>query len=485
LDLKRVNPLWLMPGLLLGIPLLVLVLGVLTGGIVLVLALVYFFWIPAAIFGGPHFALADFAGPKDATGVMLTAAFYVFIAALLAGAFWLWQQRGDRWTGRAIGTLLVASIVTMMVPQIHDRGALTEELEERVAAEQAMLDAAIPAYPSLEGNFVIQADAGYYVVKSSGRWRIERGLLELDADTTEILNRFPQCADCARLQSWRFALHGAREKGPYLGSEKRVGFQALPSSAGPDGRVLLKDHHMVVPIAASETITVTHGGQHATGQVRRYLAPGILADYWLAIEVLLSDRRSFAADATDPFVFADALAARGMAAPRCGSPRSIADAVERSCHDELEVMLADPARQAELEKGDRRLRSFSRDTRPLEVALWKNDGRAAEMLLEHGADPNYTDMAGYTLLMLAANRGAADVAASLARHGARLNDQYRNPGNDAGKTALIIAAANGDIATVKVLLAAGADRSIRSSTGHNAFQHAERFRHPETAALLK
>lgn len=479
--LARINPLWLALGIVFGIPLVALLFG--PFGLIVT---AYFLIVPAQVFGRPHFDASLLGVPHDATGWLLLVAFYAFVAGLIAGALWILRQPArDRWTGPAIGTVLVASIIAMMVPQIHDRGALTEELEERVAAEQAMLDAAIPEYPSLEGNFTIQADAGYYVVKSSGHWRIDRGQLELDADSTEIWNRFPQCTDCARLQSWRFALHGTREKGPYLGGEKRVGFQSLASTAGPDGRVVVKDHHMIVPIAASETITVTHGGQHASGQVRRYVAPGILADYWLAIEVLLSDHRSFAVDATDPFVFADALAASGMAAPRCGSPRTIADAVERACHAELEAMLADPARRTELEKGDRRLRSFARDTRPLEVALWKNDGRAAEMLLQHGADPNYTDMAGYTLLMLAANRGAADVAASLARHGARLNDQYRNPGNDAGKTALIIAAANGDIATVKVLLAAGADRSIRTSAGYNAFQHAERFRHPETAALLK
>ena len=88
--------------------------------------------------------------------------------------------------------------------------------------------------------------------------------------------------------------------------------------------------------------------------------------------------------------------------------------------------------------------------------------------------------------MRAVVNNAEESGAVMVRHKVKLNEQYtKYPGQDAGKTALIMAANQGRIEAIKALLAAGADKSIRDRAGYNAYQHAEHFRHPEAAALLK
>lgn len=120
------------------------------------------------------------------------------------------------------------------------------------------------------------------------------------------------------------------------------------------------------------------------------------------------------------------------------------------------------------------------------MAVWKKDAKSANLLLESGANPNQADSAGYTLLMSAVTNEADDIVAVLARHKVKLDEQYTKfPGQDAGKTALIMAANHGRTESIKALLAAGADKSIRDRAGYNAYQHAEHFRHPGAAALLK
>ena len=258
------------------------------------------------------------------------------------------------------------------------------------------------------------------------------------------------------------------------------------AGSGPDGRIVVTGHRMVVPIAEDEDIVVLMGDKRAEGKVHKPLPPSVLANSWVGIELEFTGNSSYPADATNPFMFADGLAARGLAPARCAAPRNIADAVDKACHDELAQMLLDPVRRKDIEKGDENLRTFPKEISPLQVAVWKKDAKSVNLLLENGANPNQSDSTGYTLLMNAVVNEADDVVAVLARHGAKVNEQYTKfPGQDAGKTALIMAANQGRTEAIKALLAAGADKSIRDRAGYNAYQHAEHFRHPEAAALLK
>ena len=488
-------PVWLAIGIVFGIPLVVVLLlgqgGPMMGGpgTVLFLGLVYLMFIPAVIFGRPHFMFGIGAGPADATGVMLTIVFYAFIATVLAAVLWH-ARRGGSSGGKILVAAAVAMLAVMAVPVVRDRSALKGELRVKVAEEQAKRDAALAGYPELEGPFTIRDEGGQFGIKSSGRWKIAKGQLEIVADTTEIWNRFPRCTACQSLKSWNFALKSASgTKSPWLGvPERRTGFAAMTGTAGsgPDGKIVVTGHRMVVPIAEEETVSVFQGDRREEGKVVRYLPPSVLANYWIGITLEYSGEANYPISADNAFLFADALAEKGLVPARCAAPRNIADAVERACHEELARMLQDPERRAGIEKGDKDLRTYSRESTPLQIAVWMKDAKLASLLLENGANPNQTDIAGYTLLMTAVTHGADEVVAALVKHKANLNEQYtRHPGQDAGKTALILAAAQGGTEAIKLLLAAGADKSIKARDGHNAYEHAAYFKHPEAAALLK
>ena len=67
----------------------------------------------------------------------------------------------------------------------------------------------------------------------------------------------------------------------------------------------------------------------------------------------------------------------------------------------------------------------------------------------------------------------------LLKHGARVDDK-----NKYGWTALIIAAREGDIRIVKILLKAGADPDIVDNLGRNAIMFAHGRKHHEIFKLL-
>lgn len=92
------------------------------------------------------------------------------------------------------------------------------------------------------------------------------------------------------------------------------------------------------------------------------------------------------------------------------------------------------------------------------------------LLLNHAVDVNARYGNDLTALMWAAghedaagSNDVADVLALLIDHGARINEK-----DNRGRTALMIAASLGHDKAVDVLLARGADKTLRDSTGKTA-----------------
>jgi ankyrin repeat protein len=153
---------------------------------------------------------------------------------------------------------------------------------------------------------------------------------------------------------------------------------------------------------------------------------------------------------------------------------------------------------------------------PLYVAARAGDATAARMLLAAGADANATLPAGETVLMTAAKAGNVDVVRALltggvegvsiaelgeARAAARIAESagYAPPTNPAiatnyadvnarerwyGRTALMIAAAEGHADVVDLLIEAGSDPSIVDAEGSTALLLARNNGHLDVAAKL-
>lgn len=107
----------------------------------------------------------------------------------------------------------------------------------------------------------------------------------------------------------------------------------------------------------------------------------------------------------------------------------------------------------------------------------------ADVLIQNGADPNQVDPNGITPLLGAASMGNEDVLRYLVGKGAKVNAitqiEY------GGTTALTTAARVGQAASVKALLALGADPHLKMKDGATALSNAQASGNEEVIALIK
>ena len=115
----------------------------------------------------------------------------------------------------------------------------------------------------------------------------------------------------------------------------------------------------------------------------------------------------------------------------------------------------------------------------LHIVTKRRDVTWLSFLLSRGANPDMRDASGNTALMLSAQLGFAEGIALLIDRRAQVD-----LANNRGETPLMRAVQNRDIATVRTLLAAGANPSkTDTSSGLTARQYAERDL--RSAAIVK
>jgi ankyrin repeat protein len=132
-----------------------------------------------------------------------------------------------------------------------------------------------------------------------------------------------------------------------------------------------------------------------------------------------------------------------------------------------------------LEDGDKEiLADFGRRQTPLHVASKKGHAQIVELLLKNKAASNLPDEEGNTPLHRAAN---VETAAALLSSAFRTNADIPNR---RGQTALHVAAANGNVGVVNLLIHHGADQDVLDDQGQSAFHVAAANGHTSVALIL-
>ena len=118
---------------------------------------------------------------------------------------------------------------------------------------------------------------------------------------------------------------------------------------------------------------------------------------------------------------------------------------------------------------------------PLMYASFNGHAEVIKGLVKKGADINLQDNYGRSALMMASSGPYPVAVKLLLDHGADPNliDKEEH------FTALMYAAAEGQLDVIKLLLAHGADPGMKDVDGDNALTFAANNRHPEVVSLLK
>jgi ankyrin repeat protein len=118
---------------------------------------------------------------------------------------------------------------------------------------------------------------------------------------------------------------------------------------------------------------------------------------------------------------------------------------------------------------------------PMMFAAFNGHTQVVEFLFEKGAQVDTRDINGRTGLMYASSGSYGDTVMLLLSRGAEVDVQ----GTLEGFTALMTAAAEGQVEIVRHLLDHGADRSLKDKDGDTALTFARQKGHAEVVELLE
>jgi ankyrin repeat protein len=118
---------------------------------------------------------------------------------------------------------------------------------------------------------------------------------------------------------------------------------------------------------------------------------------------------------------------------------------------------------------------------PLMWAAFNGHRAVVDLLLEKGAEVDAKDESGRTALLYASSGSFAETVELLLKKGAAVNTQ----GTLEGFTALMTAAAEGQVKVVRLLLAHGADPALKDADGDTAESFALQKGHSDVVELLR
>ncbi len=93
-----------------------------------------------------------------------------------------------------------------------------------------------------------------------------------------------------------------------------------------------------------------------------------------------------------------------------------------------------------------------------------------QALIKHGANPNYANEFGHSVLMFAVSFGSNEVIESLISNGSNINQAKAD-----GITALMLAGYGSRVEKIKLLLKLGAEKDLKDSKGLNALDYFNKY----------
>ncbi len=112
----------------------------------------------------------------------------------------------------------------------------------------------------------------------------------------------------------------------------------------------------------------------------------------------------------------------------------------------------------------------SRLNESLHTAAGAQRASTIELLIKHGANPNYANEFGHSVLMYATSFGSNEVIECLVKKGANINQARSN-----GMTALMLAGYGSNIEKIRLLIKLGAEKNLIDSKGLTALDYFNKY----------
>lgn len=204
-----------------------------------------------------------------------------------------------------------------------------------------------------------------------------------------------------------------------------------------------------------------------------------LSKLWLGLQIKSADNGSYYTH-TERNFFARVLQANGKAGDVCANVQGIEQAIETRCNAVLEQQMSKWYRPLVIWWE----RHFG-DWHAVSTAIHENNQQALQVLVAHGVSVDEPDKTGNSTLMIAASNGNVELVKLLLKYGAKVNYQVEQNSPQRGRTALISAIYSGDGTVVETLLNAGASTNLPDSHGWLAVHYAAYYANLDGLRALK
>jgi hypothetical protein len=438
------------------------ILSFIAGPFVIVFISLWFF-IPGSFFGKPYFEGEIGYSASGWVGMLLTIAFYFELALICGFLFVVNSRKANDHTEPTIRTkaeilpmvFVILLPILMATPLVYQHRLGSEKLVRELEKENYKVNDIVENYPEVEGPYTIESNTGKIKVKTKGSWKITQGKLIIVSDEIELRHANLMCGErCWSKFDLKFGLSSDtnaayRERLNPNFISKQI---SIPKWENKTEALTLPGIQFEIPLLMPTEISLVHNDRYFRATSQKAVDLNMLSDYRLAFTIEQSSGGINYVE-SDSNVFYLPLLNKGLVLDACSGLKDIAQAINRKCYEMIEPMLSN---------------DLTDDT--IKLVLANDDAKILDMALKKYPQVNATDKNGMTLLMQAVFFGAPRCVKTLIGLGANVNapiaaKKEGSNQNDLGRTALHLAAQNGEAESVEALLKGGANADLADAYG--------------------